>query len=98
MELKLNCFTSSINNWFTFILSRQSITLLHSFNHFSRQPVFLDEIDYPQQEMFTAEGEKWRRLRNIVTPSFTARRMKQVHSNPLFKRLNSISLKECEKS
>ena len=46
--------------------------------------MFLDEVDYPQQEMFTAEGEKWRRLRNIVTPSFTARRMKQVDNNPLF--------------
>ena len=42
------------------------------------QPIPIDELDYPQQEMFSAEGEKWRRLRNILSPSFSSRRMKEV--------------------
>ena len=48
--------------------------------HFYLQGNLFRKKDDPQESMFIASGDKWKRLRSVASPSFTTGRMKQVVS------------------
>ncbi len=53
-----------------------TIKQFHKFH--SRRPQPFVKRDSPRENIFTAAGEKWKRLRSAVSPSFTAKRMREM--------------------
>ncbi len=52
--------------------------LIKQFDKFEQRIVFLDNNDNPTANIFETRGEKWKRVRGISTPTFSARKMKMM--------------------
>ncbi len=53
-----------------------TIKQFHKFH--SRRPHPFVQKNSPRENIFSASGEKWKRLRSAVSPSFTAKRMREM--------------------
>ena len=56
----------------------QQITIRQFHKFHSRMPFALHPKGDPTEPMFFAIGEKWKRLRNVASPSFTHKKMKEM--------------------
>ncbi len=58
------------------LVRQVTIKQFHKFH--SRKGVPFREKDGPRENIFFASGDKWKRIRSIISPSFTAKRMKEM--------------------
>ena len=52
--------------------------LIKQFNTFDSRRPFLNNLDTPFTDMFIARGNKWKRIRSLTTPTFSAKKMKMM--------------------
>ncbi len=75
------------------IFIKQFHNFIKQFHNFDYRITQIDNSGDPYVNMFLAKGAKWKRLRELSTPTFTARKMKLMSSvlrdstNKLMKRL-----------
>ena len=52
--------------------------LIKQFNKFNSRRPMLNNLDTPFTDMFIARGDKWKRIRSMTTPTFSAKKMKMM--------------------
>ena len=52
--------------------------LIKQFNKFEQRQPLLENPDVPHVDIFIAKGARWRRIRGLTTPTFSAKKMKMM--------------------
>ena len=52
--------------------------LIKQFNKFEQRQPLLDNPDLPDADIFIAKGDRWKRIRGLTTPTFSAKKMKTM--------------------
>ena len=52
--------------------------LIKQFNKFEQRQPLLDNPDLPDADIFITKGDRWKRIRGLTTPTFSAKKMKTM--------------------